>query len=56
MNTFIEKIFLLLILIFFTQNCSTATTILDTATSTTINTTKGIAHYTTCPFTKKDCF
>ena len=56
MNNFINKIFLILILIIFTQSCSTAMTVVDTATSVTVNTVKGVVHYSTCPFTKKECF
>ena len=56
MNNVINKIFLALILIIFTQSCSTAMTVVDTATSVTVNTVKGVVHYSTCPFTKKKCF
>ena len=56
MNIFIKKNYLLFMIIIFTQGCSTAVTVIDTTTSVAINTTKGIVHYTTCPFTKKECF
>jgi len=56
MNNFIKKIFLLLVLAIFTQSCSTAVTVVDTTTSVAINTVKGVVHYSTCPFTKKECF
>jgi len=42
MNNLIIKIFLILILIIFTQGCSTAMTVVDTATSVTVNTVKGV--------------
>ena len=56
MIIFIKKMFLLFLLVVFTQSCSTAVTVVDTTTSTAINTVKGVVHYTTCPFTKKECF
>ena len=56
MTIFIKKSFLLLLLIIFTEGCSTAVTVVDTTTSVAINTVKGVAHITTCPFTKKECF
>ena len=56
MNIFIKKIILTFILMIFTQGCSTAVTVVDTTTSVAINTVKGVVHYTTCPFTKKECF
>ena len=56
MDNFKKKIFFLFILIIFTQGCSTAVTVIDTTTSLTINTVKGVAHFTTCPFTKKRMF
>ena len=56
MNNFIKKIFLLLVLVIFTQSCSTAITAVDTTASVAINTVKGVVHYSTCPFTKKECF
>ena len=56
MNNLIEKTFLLLVLVIFTQSCSTAVTVVDTTTSIAINTVKGVVHYSTCPFTKKECF
>ena len=51
-----NKILILLLLLIFTQSCSTAVTVVDTTTSVAINTVKGVVHYTTCPFTKKECF
>jgi uncharacterized protein YceK len=56
MSNLIKKVYLLLILIIFTQGCSTAVTVVDTTTSVAINTVKGVVHYSTCPFTKKECF
>jgi len=56
MNIFIKKIISILILIIFTQSCSTAVTVVDTTASVAINTVKGVVHYSTCPFTKKECF
>ena len=56
MNIFIKKIISILILIIFTQSCSAAVTVVDTTASVAINTVKGVVHYSTCPFTKKECF
>tara|TARA_B100000767_G_C19707653_1_gene511270 strand:+ start:403 stop:573 length:171 start_codon:yes stop_codon:yes gene_type:complete len=56
MNKFIKNVFVLFLLIVITQSCSTAVTVVDTTASTTMKTVKGVAHYTTCPFTKKKCF
>jgi cbb3-type cytochrome oxidase cytochrome c subunit len=56
MNIFIKKVFLLFLVVVFTQSCSTAVTVVDNTTSAAINTVKGVVHYTTCPFTKKECF
>ena len=56
MNIFIKNIISIFILIIFTQSCSTAVTVVDTTTSVAIDTVKGVVHYTTCPFTKKECF
>ena len=56
MNFFIKKILLVFILTIFTQSCSTAVTVVDTTASVAINTIKGVVHYSTCPFTKKECF
>ena len=60
MKTFLEKFIILILLIIFTQSCSTAVTVVDTtatvATKTVTGTVKGIVHITTCPFTKKECF
>ena len=56
MNIFIKKIILTFILRIFTQSCSTAETVVDTTSSLAINTVKGVVHYSTCPFTKKECF
>jgi len=56
MNIFINKIISVFILIIFTQSCSTAVTVADTTTSVAINTVKRVVHYSTCPFTKKECF
>ena len=56
MNIIIKKIFLLCFMSITVSNCSTAVTVVDTTTSAVINTTKGIVHYSTCPFTKKECF
>ena len=54
--TDIKNTILIFILIIFTQSCSTAVTVVDTTTSVAINTVKGVVHYSTCPFTKKECF
>ena len=51
-----KNIFLLFLLIIFTQSCSTAVIVVDTTASIAANTVKGVAHLTTCPFTKKECF
>ena len=56
MNIFIKKIISIFILITFTQSCSTAVTVVDTTASVAINTVNGVVHYSTCPFTKKECF
>tara|TARA_B100001057_G_scaffold202273_1_gene203083 strand:+ start:352 stop:522 length:171 start_codon:yes stop_codon:yes gene_type:complete len=56
MNDLIKKFFLILVLVVFTQSCSTAVTVIDTTTSVAINTVKGVVHYSTCPFTKEECF
>jgi hypothetical protein len=56
MNIFINKVLVLLIIIIFTQGCSTAVTVVDTTASAAVNTVKGVVHITTCPFTKKECF
>ena len=56
MNDLIKKFFLLLVLVVLTQSCSTAVTVVDTTASVAINTVKGVVHYSTCPFTKKECF
>ena len=56
MNNLIKKNFLILVLVIFTQSCSTAVTVVDTTASVAINTVKGVVHYSTCPFTKKECF
>ena len=56
MNNLIKKILLLFLLLIFTQSCSTAVTVVDTTASVAINTVKGVVHYSTCPFTKKECF
>ena len=56
MNIFIKKIISISILIIFTQSCSTAVTVVDATASVAINTVKGVVHYSTCPFTKKECF
>jgi len=56
MNNLIKKIVLMLILVIFTQSCSTAVTVVDTTASIAVNTVKGVVHYSTCPFTKKECF
>ena len=56
MINFIKKFFLLFSFLIFTQSCSTAVTVVDTTTSVAINTVKGVVHYSTCPFTKKECF
>lgn len=52
----IKKNSILILLLTFTQSCSTTATVVDTTTSVAINTVKGIVHYSTCPFTKKECF
>jgi hypothetical protein len=52
----IKKNSILILLLIFTQSCSTTATVVDTTTSVAINTVKGIVHYSTCPFTKKKCF
>jgi len=46
----------MLILVIFTQSCSTAVTVVDTTASVALNTVKGVVHFSTCPFTKKECF
>ena len=60
MKMFIKNLIILFLLIFFTQSCSTAVTVVDTTVSTTAKvvtgTVKGVVHITTCPFTDKDCF
>tara|TARA_Y100000389_G_C17130109_1_gene349798 strand:+ start:119 stop:280 length:162 start_codon:yes stop_codon:yes gene_type:complete len=52
----IKKIFLLSFMLIAVSSCSTAVTAVDATTSAVITTTKGIIHYSTCPFTKKECF
>jgi hypothetical protein len=60
MKTFHKNSALLLIIVIFTQSCSTAVTVVDTTVSTTAKvitgTVKGAVHITTCPFTDKKCF
>ena len=60
MKIFRKNFAMLLIFIIFTQNCSTAVTVVDTTVSTTAKvitgTVKGVVHVTTCPFTDKECF
>ena len=51
-----KKFFLLSSFLILTQSCSTAVTVVDTTASVAINTVKGVVHYSTCPFTKKECF
>jgi hypothetical protein len=51
-----KKIFLLSFMLIAISSCSTAVTVVDTTTSAVITTTKGIIHYSTCPFTEKECF
>ena len=56
MNDLIKKFFLPLVLVVLKQSCSTAVTVVDTTTSVAINAVKGVVHYSTCPFTKKEYF
>ncbi|WP_435162944.1 hypothetical protein [Candidatus Pelagibacter bacterium nBUS_25] len=56
MNSAVKKIILSSFVLIYVSSCSTAVTVVDTSTSAVINTTKGIIHYSTCPFTKKECF
>jgi hypothetical protein len=42
-----------MVLVIFTQSCTTAVTVVDTAESVAINNVKSVVHYSTCPFTKK---
>ena len=60
MKTFFKNFIILILLIIFTQGCSTAVTVVDTTVSTTAKvvtgTVKGVVHITTCPFTDKECF
>ena len=60
MKILIKNLIILFFLSIFTQNCSTAVTVVDTTVSTTAKvvtgTVKGVVHITTCPFTDKDCF
>ena len=56
MVNILKKISILFFMLMFTQSCSTAVTVVDTTASVAINTVKGVVHYSTCPFTKKECF
>jgi len=56
MVNILKKISILFFILMFTQGCSTAVTVVDTTASVAINTVKGVVHYSTCPFTKKECF
>ena len=60
MKTFVKNFTIFCLIMVFTQSCSTAVTVADTAVSSTAKvvtgTVKGIVHVTTCPFTNKDCF
>ena len=60
MKTFLRNFIILILLIIFTQGCSTAVTVVDTTVATTAKvvtgTVKGVVHITTCPFTDKECF
>ena len=56
MVNILKKISILFFILMFTQSCSTAVTVVDTTASAAINTVKGVVHYSTCPFTKKECF
>ena len=60
MKTFVKNFTIFFLMIVFTQSCSTAVIVADTAVSSTAKvvtgTVKGIVHVTTCPFTNKDCF
>jgi hypothetical protein len=56
MNHIVKKKNLLTLVLIATSNCSTTASVVDTATSAAIDTAKGIIHYSTCPFTKKECF
>ena len=60
MANILKKKIILFILLFFTYGCSTAVTVVDTTTTvavkTVTGTVKGVTHFVTCPFTKKDCF
>jgi len=52
----IKKNSILILLLTFTQSYSTTVAVVDTTASVAINTIKSIVHYSTCPFTKKECF
>ena len=56
----LRKFIICILLIFFTQGCSTTVTVVDEAISTSSKVikgaVKGTVHITTCPFTKKKCF
>jgi len=52
----IKKIFIIIFLSIFLQNCSTAVKVVDTTASAVINVVSTTIHYTTCPITKKKCF
>ena len=56
MVNILKKISILFFKLMFTQSFSTAVTVVDTAASVAINTVKGVVHYSTCLFTKKECF
>ena len=56
MVNIVKKNSFLFFILVFTQSCSTAVTVVDTTSSITINAVKGVVHYSTCPFTKKECF
>ena len=56
----LKQFIIFILLIFFTQGCSTTVTVVDEAISTSskviTGAVKGAVHITTCPFTKKKCF
>ncbi len=50
------KLILCILSMILLSNCSTAVTTADMAVTGVAKTVGAVVHYTTCPFTKKECF
>tara|TARA_B100000965_G_scaffold336001_1_gene302128 strand:- start:820 stop:990 length:171 start_codon:yes stop_codon:yes gene_type:complete len=51
-----KKLFLYAISIILLSNCTAAVTTADMAVTGVSKTVGTVVHFTTCPFTKKECF